>query len=256
MKVEFFRWASSPEVKGNRHSHTSLFEFHYVIKGRGFFQNGDRRFRVVNGSLFFSPPEMVHDLMLRRDKTGNFFYLFAIIPEKTEERLIAELTRKYHEAGYLRVGVNYRYAFEDMRRKIFSSDLHLQAAGELALKAFLHELLADSWAPQGRSSRSVEEALRIMQERMYGTLSVAELAQELALSKSYFIRIFKRSLGVPPQQYFIGLKMETACFLLRTTDMPVYSIASQLHFSDEFYFSNMFKKHIGSSPRAYRKREV
>ena len=50
-----------------------------------------------------------------------------------------------------------------------------------------------------------------------------------------------------------GRRLETACLLLRGTSLPVREIAAHLCFSDEHYFSSLFRQKIGVSPLAYRR---
>ena len=55
-----------------------------------------------------------------------------------------------------------------------------------------------------------------------------------------------------PIDFFIHLKMEEACRLLRLTTRRISDIANELGYKDQYYFSRLFKKKIGVSPRNYR----
>lgn len=74
------------------------------------------------------------------------------------------------------------------------------------------------------------------------------------LSKYYFIRLFREKCGKTPHAYFCDLRMERAKFLLTETHMSIGDVAAALGYNDRFYFSTVFKKSTGSSPRAYRTR--
>ena len=52
--------------------------------------------------------------------------------------------------------------------------------------------------------------------------------------------------------FFIRLKMQRACFLLDTTDMPIKAIAADLGFEDPLYFSRSFRRIHDLSPVQYR----
>lgn len=83
-------------------------------------------------------------------------------------------------------------------------------------------------------------------------ISIQALADLILKSESQTIRIFKKEYHITPYQYILNKKIEAAKALLRTT-VPIKAIALDLSFSDEFYFSNVFKSITGMSPGQYRK---
>ena len=52
--------------------------------------------------------------------------------------------------------------------------------------------------------------------------------------------------------FFINLKMKEACKMLRSSEMYIYEIAQKLGYSDQYYFSRIFKKVVGMSPKKYK----
>ena len=72
---------------------------------------------------------------------------------------------------------------------------------------------------------------------------------------SYFIKLFKKSLGISPQEYYAKIIIDKSTYLLINTDYSISEIATLCGIEDALYFSRMFKKHTGISPRAYRKSE-
>lgn len=106
---------------------------------------------------------------------------------------------------------------------------------------------------QPRPHRKLEAALLAMNRDIRTRRSNQELAQLCGLSRYYFIRLFKNATGQTPQQYYTVLALETAKGLLENTDHTVAQIASLCGIEDGFYFSRLFKKHVGLSPADYRK---
>ena len=84
-------------------------------------------------------------------------------------------------------------------------------------------------------------------------ISVKTLAENEHISESRFRELFKKAFGTSPGDYIINLRIERAGELLITTDSSVSYISSVCGYSDEFYFSRIFKKKTGFSPLMYRR---
>ena len=83
---------------------------------------------------------------------------------------------------------------------------------------------------------------------------LALLAKKINRSESQMLRIFRRDFGTSPVAFLYEKKLEMAMNLLRNTDLPIKNIAAKLGFTDEFYFSRVFRKKCGKSPREYRQK--
>jgi ABC-type sugar transport system ATPase subunit len=81
------------------------------------------------------------------------------------------------------------------------------------------------------------------------------LADSLAMSYDNFRRRFKNQIGMSPNQYFLSANIERAKELLLFTDTEIKDIASQLGFSDPYYFSRVFKERAKTSPAHFRQGE-
>lgn len=132
---------------------------------------------------------------------------------------------------------------------------------ELAGRTILlfHEILlklAEGEMARKRKEEEQTPAARLkayIDGHIYENLSTGRMAEEVNLSASQMTRVFGRIYGQPPYEYMLARKMETACLLLANTGMSVREVAFRLGFSDEHYFSNVFRKRIGMPPGRYRK---
>lgn len=79
----------------------------------------------------------------------------------------------------------------------------------------------------------------------------SELHTICGLSYSYFKKLFIHKYGLPPVKYITGLKIKRASELLLTNMYTVSEIADMCGFENVYYFSNVFKKNVGVSPKNY-----
>ena len=79
------------------------------------------------------------------------------------------------------------------------------------------------------------------------------LCRHISKSESQTIRLFKKIFGITPYTYVLNKKIEFAKKLFTDTNLSVKEVATKLAFSDEYYFSNVFKEKVGCAPSQYRK---
>lgn len=98
-------------------------------------------------------------------------------------------------------------------------------------------------------------AIRLAQKRLESfpesSLSVAELAQSAYLSQYYFIRCFKRAVGLTPHQFQIQNRVRKAQRLLRQMD-SITKVALLAGFYDQSHFIKHFNKILGLTPGQYK----
>ncbi|NCB91792.1 MAG: AraC family transcriptional regulator [Clostridia bacterium] len=101
-------------------------------------------------------------------------------------------------------------------------------------------------------NKHVTNVVRFMYKHLEENLTLEEVAAEFELSKSYLNAIFQKYTQHAPMDFFINIKMKSACRLLKTTDLYIYEVAQKLGYGDQYYFSRIFKKVVGISPKAYK----
>lgn len=122
----------------------------------------------------------------------------------------------------------------------------LQLLGLVSTVARYHERSDDP------IDKLIAKAKFIIQQSFAGSLDMERVAFELPMGYSSFRKAFKRITGTSPNQYQLNLRLDRAKHLLMMTNLNVNEIADQTGFESAFYFSKLFKKKTGMSPRAYR----
>ncbi len=105
-----------------------------------------------------------------------------------------------------------------------------------------------------RKETVYRELLRYLAENCHRSLTLAMIAEDLHYSVSYISHIFLERAHTTIMQHLQGLKVKKAETILKGTDKSVLEVSELVGFEDSNYFSNVFKKRTGYSPREYRKK--
>ncbi len=94
---------------------------------------------------------------------------------------------------------------------------------------------------------------RMLDSNIYNdNFSLEEIAEQLHISTAQVIRTFRESYDFTPHQYLQNKKIKIAVSLLLNTKKSIKEIAATLRFSDQYYFSKVFKRMTGKSPLEFR----
>ena len=96
------------------------------------------------------------------------------------------------------------------------------------------------------------QAARFIQSHLGEDLSLQRIADEVHLSASHLIRLFRAELQHSPHEYIVLMRLDRAKYLLKTTDLPVKNIAAEVGYRTESSFTGAFTEKIGISPRKFR----
>ncbi|MBQ9112644.1 MAG: PocR ligand-binding domain-containing protein [Clostridia bacterium] len=91
-----------------------------------------------------------------------------------------------------------------------------------------------------------------IKKHLDGDLSVNALCREFKLSRVDLYACFAHSFDSTPAEYVKSIRLEEACSLLESTDMRITEIAGKVGIADYNYFSKIFRRAYGMSPREYR----
>ncbi len=103
-----------------------------------------------------------------------------------------------------------------------------------------------------RSDKLVYMAKRYIHERYKEKLTLSDIADYLKISSGYLSTTFSRYMNQTVSDYIAEVKIEHAKELINSGRYLIYEIADQLGFESAYYFSKVFKKVTGMSPKDYK----
>lgn len=107
-----------------------------------------------------------------------------------------------------------------------------------------------------RSDKLVEQAKRYVQTHYTEKLTLTDIADALNISYGHLSNTFKKFTGTTLSDYIASVKIEHAKELIDEHRYLMYEISDKLGFDNAYYFSKVFKKITGISPREYENRRV
>lgn len=99
---------------------------------------------------------------------------------------------------------------------------------------------------------AVERVIRMMHNRLDESLTLQEMSRIAYISPYHFNRIFRQITGIPPNQFFYALRLETAKRLLLTTNTSVTDVCFDVGYNSLGTFIRRFTGLVGLSPSRFR----
>ena len=101
-------------------------------------------------------------------------------------------------------------------------------------------------------AQSISTLLNYVKQNYRSPLCMSDLTGFSGMSDSHVLRVFNKYQGCSPFKYINRLRLESASDMLIQTDKSITDIALDLGYNDSNYFTRMFRKHKGLSPREFR----
>ncbi|MCS2154104.1 AraC family transcriptional regulator [Scandinavium goeteborgense] len=150
----------------------------------------------------------------------------------------------------------YRHFLLDADWQQQANHLALSSATTLLLTHLIQHYTNVQWqlpkVTGGLAPFVLRNVLAYMEANLAQPLTLADLAQEAALSEYHFARMFTLSMKMAPHQYVMQRRMALAQELVRHTTLPLTDIALACGFSSASHFSNRFKSALGMTPSQLR----
>ncbi|NLH81178.1 MAG: arabinose operon transcriptional regulator AraC [Phyllobacteriaceae bacterium] len=229
-----------------------------TVRGAGEIFDGEDRFRVETGDLVLFPPGAIHDYGRAGDADAWWHRWIYFQPRASwstwltwkeargplfvqrggEARRLSELDRLFAEV-----------AAWSVNNDLLSMELAMNDLERIVLLLARNDR---SEVPAGRFDERLLMACKFVTDNLHRPLSVAEIAQKVCLSPSRLAHLFTQTLGRSILKWREEQMIQFACQLLLVSPSPIKQIAAQVGFEDPLYFSRVFRRYTGCSPRAFR----
>lgn len=225
------------------------YQLFYIKEGEFKFVSESGQTIHKENSLFLIKPGTPQNRMPLSDNNRCTHMFINFSGNKAEE-----LLKHYNiNEGFIYLKDRF-YAFEDTinRMEAGKSGQHHEEFCNLLLGELLILISNRSERTPIIFKRGFNELLAVMNETCTQNLPIKYYADLIHFSEVYFVRFFKKAMGISPHKYLITQKMQKATHLLVYTNDSLKTISEKLGFSNQHYFSTMFFRYCKMSPSEYR----
>ncbi len=254
------------------HWHDEM-EIVYIKKGQGLVVVDFEQFHVSAGSILFILPGQVHSI----EQAEQFSMEYENILFKTDMLLAKETDAcnvNYFLPllnGSLRIPTHFTKEtghYSEIAACIDGADEICKTnppAYQLAIKGQLFLLFytlfsgcatTDSPYKDTKSLEKMKKVIPYIEQNYMEKITIEDIANELGLSQSHFMKFFKNTTGITFIDYLNEYRLTMAAKLLVSSDLPILDIAVDVGFENLSYFNRLFKKRFAMTPRDYRKKAV
>lgn len=224
---------------------------HCVVSGHGTFSCRGKQYRLSAGDGFVVIPERI--VSYAADKDDPWEYCWVGFNGADAKRLM-------EQTGLLEREPVFHYEDKELEELLMNicnltgSDPGSEARMESGLLTFLAALMdcfGKPATPHSNGYEYVQKAIKYIDYNYSGNISINNVAASAGISRSHLYRLFIQHVSMPPNEYLIRYRVSKAAALLETGRLTVGEAAYSTGFSDQLYFSRVFKKYMGMPPSRY-----
>ncbi|MGQ7461992.1 AraC family transcriptional regulator [Streptococcus suis] len=230
---------------------------HFITNGKGKITIDGETTNLQAGDLFVLPKNQ--SIFYQADENTPWTYTWVGFSGSRAETILSQtrLLEKYFLHSHLES--------EILKKMIDINQTEIQSLPmitELILIGHLNQLLAalvqefpnESLKESSTLAKNyVHHAIKLIHSQYNSPIKVNEIADHLALSRSYLYKIFKQETGYAIKDYILQIKMKRSCQLLEDPSRNITEIAYSVGYQDPLTFSSAFKNYFHMSPTDFRK---
>lgn len=233
------------EIKREKNSRICVFE--YVVSGEGEIYLHGKWHTVTAGDFYILPSGVSHHYRASAACPWEKIWINYV------SGYMGSLLSSYGVEGGVYRAEDIKQSFDRLTDLAKESALTDGTAFEIADK--LHCIVKSAALQTALDAEQDVGMRKTLASYVYKKFSLDLMAEQLIMSKSNLIRVYKKIYGTTPYNDLINMKIEAAKKLLEETSLPIKDIAERLCVYDEHYFSALFLEKTGKRPGGYRKNQ-
>ena len=237
-----------------------LHDFHHVLfveSGEGVLMCEDGEIPIPKNTFIYNPPNVAWGYYPSKSNPMCFFGVnFDFISVTNSENNWQ--MNKVDALPFGRINIienpesmllNFNHLFMQWEESKRSNNPNCRASFINILNDAYSQLFDKS---HNSISVPIRTAIKFIEKNFEKNISLIELADIAELSSTYFGKVFKSQTGLAPMDYVNSVKVKKAESYL-SSGLAISKVSELLGYCDQFYFSKVFKRFCGVSPKAFQK---
>lgn len=247
------------------HTHT-WFEFNYVTYGSFFTSFGSEIQEIKEGMFFIIPPGAEHSHQYN-NKNPHKDILLRWQLKKADEAVLDGKNSLYNELEPLyfwdsgcfqdtgTIRSSLEHLLKNTKNNVHPVSLQMDFINILFALVDInsHNLETQKYDKDIVGKTIIKKVEVYLNDLQDADFDVQKLAASLHMSYGHLARLYKKYSGQTILDRLGSIRLEKSFMLLAQTDYSMKEIAEKLGFSNQYYFSKVFKEKNGISPSQYRK---
>lgn len=244
------------------HPFTEIF---FITSGQGTFQIGDEIVSVKESDLILINPNCSHTERSVSSSNPLEYIVFAInnlaigtLPSKLTDDDTKDTLNTYKILNFNKKKSEILYNLNTLIRELEEKNLNYELACKSILTLFLIQVMRNTSSDIFITENFEKINIECMKIKNYIDSHYSEnitldfLSNLTYVNKFHLVHLFTKEMGISPINYLINKRIDESKNLLSTTNYSIRDISSIVGFSNSSYFSQMFKKITGISPKDFR----
>jgi len=227
----------------------------YCVEGTGKVTISNSSFSIEPGDYFVIPSHLAHHY--KSDEKSPWTIYWCHFKGEQADAIVQAIINKASsyksKVEFLEERINSFDTLYTNLEKGYSME-NLMFVNIMFLQFLCTFLFSDRFNAKVRddSEDFLEKSISYMQDNIDKNLTLSDFANNVGFSASYYSSRFRNKTGFSPVEYFNHLKIQKACQYLQFTDLRIKEIACKIGINDAYYFTRLFRKTMGFSPKGYR----
>lgn len=259
----FFHYNRAMSHKMQEFHFHENYEIYYLINGQRRYFIDNEIFDIYPGDMILIPTMQPHKVWNTPGTTQTEYHERFLLSPKKED--ISEMflplfhTHFYHPTPAALKEL--QRCFHALQQNSSVQDMYTHSYNCAILNEILCILarlpISEKHNKQfSKNDQLIQMAVLYIKDNCSQPLTLADVAKKYSFSKEYFSTIFKETTGSGFSEYLTQMRISKSIGMLNNTTMSIAEISVACGFNDSNYFSAVFKKIMGGTPKQFRPKAI
>lgn len=240
------------------HKHDDLSEIIYICEGEGTFIINNKSYTAKKGDILIYNAGIIHEEY--SNPTNPLVTFFCGISNLAIDQLrelsiipldLEPVIRKNEYSDL--IGIYFSHIFEESSLKAAGYEIICQGLLTSSIALIHRAIKLQNLKSETTESNTLAHRIKEFIDKNYKkNIKLEDIADALYINKYYLSHVFKEQMQITPINYLINRRIGEAKNLLVSTELKIGEIARIMGYDNPNYFTLLFKKMTGETPKQFK----